>query len=136
MDFNKYYLDQANGYPVFRGAPMQRGYGLGNVFRRFISWAMPFLKEYGLPVAKNIGKEIITNAASVANDAIEGKDIKESATQKFKTSLEKLTQRGKGIKRKRNLEKESKKAKIKSTFEKLLKQKSIKRKRKLDVFDK
>lgn len=130
MDFNKYYLDQANGFPVFRGAPIQRGYGLGNVFRRFISWAMPYLKEYGVPVAKNIGKEIIANAASVANDAIEGKDIKESATQKFKSSLEKLTQKGKGIKRKRKLEK--------INLNKLLPQRGIKRKRtrKLDVFDK
>lgn len=117
MDFNNYYLNQANGYPVFRGSPYQKGYGLGNAFRRFISWAIPILKEYGLPVAKSIGKEIITNVADIANDAIEGKDIKESAKEKFKTSLEKL-QQGKGIKRKRK----QKKTKNKKT-------------RKLDIFD-
>lgn len=114
MDFNKYYLDQANGFPVFRGVQFQIGNGLGNVFRRFMSWAIPYFKEYALPVAKNIGKEIISSAASVANDAIEGKDIKESAKEKLKTSFDKLTQRGKGIKRKRN---------------------KIKKTRKLDIFD-
>lgn len=44
MDFNKYYQDQINGandFSVFRGAPYQHGYGLGNAFRRFVSWAIP-----------------------------------------------------------------------------------------------
>jgi len=104
MDFNKYYLEQTKGsnYPVFRGAPFQRGYGLGNAFRKFISWAIPLLKEYALPIAKNVGKEIVHNVANVATDAIEGKDIKESARENFKTSLDKLKQTGRGIKRKKN----------------------------------
>lgn len=118
MDFNKYYVDQATSYPVFKGSTYQRGYGLGNAFRRFISWAIPLLKEYGLPIAKSIGKEIVTNAATVATEALEGKNIKESAKEKILTSLEKLKQqKGNGIKRK------SKSSK------KLIK------KRKLDIFD-
>lgn len=120
MDFNKYYLDQASGFPVFRGSAFQKGYGLGNVFRRFFSWALPLLKEYGLPVAKNIGKELITNTAAIATEAIDGKNIKESAKEKIQTSLEKFKQQqGKGLKRKSR--KNSKKPKIK--------------KRKLDIFD-
>lgn len=145
MDFNKYYLDQADGTPIFRGAPIQRGYGLGNAFRRFISWAIPYLKEYGLPVAKSVGKEIISNAASMANDALEGKDIKESANAKIRSSLEKLLpQKGKGVKQKRQRKSKEKskiqkvKAKFKSSLDKLLTQRGGKRKRtrKLDVFDK
>lgn len=60
-----------------------------------------FKKEYALPVVKNIGKEIVHNAASVASEAIDGRDIKESAKEKFKSSLEKLNQTGKGTKRKK-----------------------------------
>lgn len=103
MDFNKYYMDQAasGSYPVFRGSVYQRGYGLGNVFQRFFSWALPLLREHALPLAKNIGKEMIHNVAGIANDAIEGRDLKESAKEKFKSSLEKISQKGRGIKRKK-----------------------------------
>lgn len=106
MDFNKYYVQQAetaqSGLPVFRGVQFQRGYGIGNFFRRFISWAIPLLKQNALPIAQNIGKEVVENVAAIAKDAIEGKDIKESAKEKFKTSLEKIAnQKGKGTKKKR-----------------------------------
>lgn len=101
MDFNKYYLDQASGrYPVFRGSVIQRGYGLGNVFRQLLSWAIPILKEHALPLVKEVGKEVIHNVAGIANDAIEGRNIKESAKEKFKTSLQKL-QRGNGIQKRK-----------------------------------
>ena len=110
MDFNKYYLDQTSGsnYPVFRGVAFQRGYGLGNFFQRFFSWVIPHLKQHALPIAKEIGKEVVSNVANIANDAIEGRDIKESAKRNIKTSLEKL-QKGKGIKRKRINNQNSKK---------------------------
>lgn len=116
MDFNNYYLNQASGIPVFRGSIYQRGYGLGNAFRRFISWAIPILKEYGLPVVKSVGKEIISNVASIANEAIDGRNIKESAKEKFKTSLEKI-QQGKGIKKRKQIKQRKQKT------------------RKLDIFD-
>ena len=121
MDFNKYYLDQATGnsFPVFQGPSFQRGYGLGNVFKRFISWAIPLLREYALPIAKNVGKEVINTAASVANEAIDGKDIKESAKEKIKNSLQNLKQTGKGIKRTKSSPKPNPK----------------KAKRDLDIFD-
>lgn len=117
MDFNKYYLEQADGsnYPVFRGSYYQKGYGIGNAFRRFISWAIPLLKKHALPLAKSVGKEIIHNVTSIATDALDGKDIKESAKQKFTTSLEKLNQSGQGIKRK-IIKKKHKKLKKKQKF--------------------
>ena len=38
MDFDSYYVTQAKeNLPVLRGAAYQRGYGFGNVFRRFFS---------------------------------------------------------------------------------------------------
>ena len=94
MDYNQYYLDQAKGsnpeYQVFRSSAFQKGYGLGNAFRKFFSWAIPILKQYALPIAQNVGKEIVNNVANVANEAIEGKNIKASAKERFQTSLEKL----------------------------------------------
>lgn len=121
MDFNKYYLDQAlgNSFPVYRGSTFQKGYGLGGVFRRFFSWALPLLKEHGLPLAKNLGKEIISNVASIASEAIDGKNVGESAKEKIKSSFEKLNQTGKGYKRR-------KKSSLKS---------KQKKKRVLDIFD-
>lgn len=138
MDFNSYYINQANGYPVFRGASFQRGYGLGNVFRRFMSWAIPLFKEYGLPLVKSMGKEIVTNAASVANDAIEGKNIKESAKEKIIDSLEKLKQqKGSGLKKKTsNLNKKSEEQKTKTKKRRKKQKQKSNKKRKLDIFDK
>jgi len=118
MDFNKYYLDQANGiYPVFKGPPIQKGYGIGNAFRKFISWAIPLLKQHALPVAKEVGKHVIQNIAEIANDAIEGKSIKDSAKEKMKSSIEKLNQQqqqqGRGKRKIRKIKNKNKKKKSK-----------------------
>ena len=125
MDYNQYYLDQAKGsiqqYQVFRGSPFQRGYGLGNAFKRFFTWAIPLLKQYAMPIAKNVGKEIVNNVANVANDAIEGKNIKDSVKDRIQTSLEKLkNQKGSGKrkrKQKQNIYKKSKKQRTLDIFD-------------------
>jgi hypothetical protein len=107
FDVNKYYSDQAEGLNennseayYFRGPMYQRGYGLGSYFKKFVTWAIPLLKQHALPVAQSIGKEVVKNVAEVATDALDGKDIKESVKTKIKNSLEKI-QKGKGLKRKR-----------------------------------
>lgn len=104
MDFNKYYVDQATNsrYPVFRGMDVQRGYGLGGIFKKFFSWIMPIVREHALPVTKSIGKEMLKGAINVANDSLEGKNVKESAKSRTKEVLNtiKETQLGKGYKRK------------------------------------
>jgi hypothetical protein len=125
MDFNKYYVDQANNssYPVFRGMDIQRGYGLGGIFKKFFSWIMPIVREHALPVTKTLGKELIKGAIDVANDSLEGKNIKDSAKNRTKEFLNNLkeTQLGKGYKRKN---------KIKKMY-----QKNKKQKRNKDIFD-
>ena len=74
------------------------------------------MKEHALPIAKKIGKEVVHNVAGIANDAIEGRDIKESAKEKFKTSFDKL-QKGKGLKkRKKSFKNSSKSKKRKDIF--------------------
>jgi hypothetical protein len=125
MDFNKYYVDQASNsrYPVFRGMDIQRGYGLGGIFKKFFSWIMPIVREHALPVTKTIGKEMLKGAINVANDSLEGKNVKESAKSRTKEVLNNLkeTQLGKGYKRKHK--------KIKQQ------QKTKKLKRSKDIFD-
>lgn len=102
MDFKSYYLLQASGdHPVFRGSPYQRGYGLGGIFRRFFTWVLPILRDHGMPIVKSVGKELISNAANIATEAIDGRDIKNSVEEKIKEGLEKLkNQKGSGVKRK------------------------------------
>lgn len=120
MDFKSYYLNQADG-SVFRGAAFQKGYGLGGAFRRFFTWFLPLLKEHTLPIAKNFGKEIVQNVANIANDAINGENIEESAKKHVENSMKKINQSGKGYIKKRNL----KNTKLKS---------NLKNKRLIDIF--
>lgn len=117
MDFNRYYLDQAEGN-YFKGPAFQRGYGLGGAFRRFFSWFLPILKENTLPLVKNVGKEIVQSVSNIAQDAINGQKLEESSKNRISESLQKLSQVGKGYKRKRNLKN----------------RKSLKNKRVLDIF--
>jgi len=121
MDFKTYYMNQANGVDnVFRGASYQRGYGLGGAFRRFISWALPIIQQNIKPTLGNIGKEIISGVSNLAVDSISGKDIENSAKDRFKQVVKNLGGHvGEGYKRKRNLKERRKTSK----------------KRKLDIFD-
>lgn len=103
-------MQQAQGtnqgpYPVFRGSAFQHGYGLGGIFRKFFTWAIPLLKQHALPLAKNVGKEVVSNIAAIATDAIEGKNVETSAKENFKKSIQKINpnQSGEGYKKKRNL---------------------------------
>lgn len=108
MDFNTYYSNQASGnHPVFRGAAYQKGYGLGGIFRRFFSWALPILKENLTPTVKNVGKELVHGVSNATIDAIQGKDLEASAKERFKQAVKNLGGHvGSGYKRKRNLKKE------------------------------
>lgn len=119
MDFKNYYQNQAAGNNnVFRGAPYQRGYGLGGAFKRFFSWALPIIKQNLKPTLQHIGKEVISGVSNLTSDAISGKDVEASAKEHFKQAVKNLGgQAGNGYKRRR-------KTKIKSH-----------KKRKLDIFD-
>jgi hypothetical protein len=82
------------------------------------------LKQYALPIAKTVGKEVISNVAEITSEALDGKSIKESTREKFRKSIEKLsdkTQTGRGYKRKKSEGKNT-------SFRK-------KNKRVLDIFD-
>jgi hypothetical protein len=132
LDFNKYYLDQANGdtFPIYHGNPYMRGYGFGSVFRRLFRWIVPIIKENALPVVKNIGKEAVKSAFNIANDTIEGKSFVESAKTNLKQSLNDLSKQFGG-----SLTVEGKKKQGDKIAKYRKKNAKIKKKRKIDIFD-
>ena len=85
--YRNYYAQQkGNGLSVFRGATVQRGRGIGSFFSKMMRGAMPLLKSG----AKAVGKQLLNTGASIANDLIDGQDLKTSATKNFSTGGKKL----------------------------------------------
>ena len=132
MDFDSYYKKQAlDKLPSYQGASCQRGYGFGDVFKRFFKWIVPVLKKNAVPIAKKVGKSALKTAVNIASDGLEGQDLKTSAKNRIKESIINFTnQSGKGYKRKHR-------GVIPDHFKinkKLPKKKKI-AKRRLDIFD-
>ena len=72
-DYENYYVGQVGrGHPVFTGARTQRGYGLGGILGGLFRSAMPLIKRG----AKALGREALRTGVGIAQDAVEGKDIK------------------------------------------------------------
>lgn len=135
MDYNNYYLNQAGGaYEIYKGRPVQKGYGLGGAFRRFFRWIIPLVQKHGAPLIEKginaVGTQVVTSANDLAQDIIKGKNIKESANEHFETAVDNLKRKaenaleGKGIKRKK---------KHKSYV--ILKKNNKNRKKNYDIFD-
>jgi hypothetical protein len=109
------------GFNVYRGAPFQRGYGLGDQFRRFFSWIVPIVSRHALPalkeVGQTVGKEALSTAADIAKDTISGKNFREAAEERVSSAIETLKTKaeekllkgkgvkGKGIKRSKKMKK-------------------------------
>jgi hypothetical protein len=93
MDWDKYYTEQ-KPFPTYKGVRYQRGNGLGNIFKKFFRWVVPIVKEHALPVIKDVGKKVgetvLTGTTNLAKDALDGKDIKESAKQRLDESKKNL----------------------------------------------
>ena len=137
MDFEKYYSDQAREkIPVFRGSPYQRGAGFGSVFRRIFRWIVPLIKEHALPVVKSVGKEALKTAVNIATDTLDGKDLKTSAKDQVKISLNKFSdQIGSGKRTLKRVLFKKRGLKRKSSLVKKNNKKPHQKKRKLDIFD-
>ncbi len=133
---NEYYTNQPI-YPVFHAMKFQRGYGLGGVFRKLFKWIVPIFKEKALPILKSVGDSLIKGTTNVAKDALNGRNVRDSANERFEETLNELSDkagvmRGKGgIGSKFNTPINKKKNRIVNIIRK--KKKSKKRKR--DIFD-
>ena len=101
MNYKKYYEDQiGSDYPVFRGYGNQRGHGLGGIFKTLFK---PLAKKGALA----LGSEAVKTVTNIANDAINGKNVKESVKGHFHDAVKSLSdqaqvnlQAGSGKKRK------------------------------------
>ena len=105
-NFKKFYQAQAgHGFSdieLFRGAPFQRGYGIGSLFARF-----------GIPILKYLGKQLLQTGVNVGQDVLAKKTFKEALKDRGKEALKKtakdvldkaqntLNQQGQGIKRRK-----------------------------------
>ena len=79
--YPSYYNEQRQGgYGVFQGAPIQMGFGIGNVIKGLFKSTLPLIKSG----AKAVGKELLRTGATVASEALQGRNIRESAIDNFK----------------------------------------------------
>ena len=70
----------SEGLPVFVGATVQRGHGLGSLFGGLIRSVMPLIKRGALPLKKGALK----TGFGVAGDVLSGQSIKSSAKRRLK----------------------------------------------------
>ena len=79
--YEQYYVDKAKqkdgNLPAFYGARFQQGYGLGSIFKGLFRWAMPHLQQG----AKVIGKKALRTGVNVAQDVLDGDNIKAISKQ-------------------------------------------------------
>jgi hypothetical protein len=54
---------------VYKGAYMQRGYGLGGTFAKFFRWAIPLIR----PASASVGNKALNMASDIADDVSVGK---------------------------------------------------------------
>ena len=88
--YHDYYIHQAGkGYPVFAGRRYQRGHGLGNIFEGLFKAAMPLLKKG----AKTLEREALKTGLNIARDVVQGRNIKQAAKSRLKSSGENLLQK-------------------------------------------
>ena len=76
--YHQYYYRQATGgaLPVFRGIPVQRGYGLGNLMSAGLRSIIPGLKSAG------IQKLLLSQGLGLATDFLRGKPLTQSLKQR------------------------------------------------------
>ena len=69
-------LQRGGNAPFYRGPVLQRGYGLGSIFKSVARSVMPSLKE--------IGKSALTTGLEVLQDCAKGENIKTAAKKRLK----------------------------------------------------
>jgi transposase len=134
MNYRTYYENQAkNEIPVFKGSLIQRGYGFGDIFKKFFSWIVPIVKKNAVPVLKDVGKQIVKTTSNIAYDTIDGQNFKNSSKNRIGETMEYIEkQYGKGkIKYKKQRKNKKRKHKVKRLKKKATKKRKTIKKRKL-----
>lgn len=130
MDYERYYRYQTGGgRHFFKGAPVQRGYGLGNILGGLLRSALPVIKQG----AKTFGKQALKTGAEIASDALKGQNIKASAKKRLRQAGHEMTSRA--LQRVSNPKRRQEPLKRKATGVSRRKAASKRRKRSPDIFD-
>ena len=88
MDYASYYKTQAGGNGIFfKGAPIQRGHGLGNILGGLFKSALPIFAQG----AKVVGKEALRAGVGVAADVLDGQSVKTATKQRARQVAQKTT---------------------------------------------
>ena len=119
-------------YNVFQGTKYQRGYGFGNIFKKLYKWVIPIFEQKAIPILKSVGKTFIKGTSNFAEDALDGKNVKESAKRRFEQSLDELSDKAGVMKGNGFLKPINKRIKQLNVS----RRKKTKTKRNFDIFDK
>ena len=88
--YEEYYMNQAGyGLPYYSGTPYMKGYGLGGILSGVLRSVVPMFKSAG----KTLLREGLKTGTNILTDALDGRNIKESASQRLSQSAKHLTQR-------------------------------------------
>ena len=88
--YDDYYMNQAGyGLPYYSGTPYMKGYGLGGILSGVLRSVVPMFKSAG----KSLLREGLKTGTGILTDALDGRNIKESASQRLSQSAKQLTQR-------------------------------------------
>ena len=95
MDISDYYVEQAKGLQGYSGSRIQKGHGIGSMFKSLAKWIIPIIKNYAEPVVHNAIKagvsEISSGLAKFNDDInVQQKDIKESASQRLSETVQNI----------------------------------------------
>ena len=82
------------GMPVFRGGIMQRGYGLGGIFKGFLRTIAPKVKQ-GF---KEIGKTALKTGLETLGDVVNGGNLKSSLKRRAEQNLRNIIESKKPLK--------------------------------------
>lgn len=85
------------GYGIGHYGSYQKGTGLGRMWGSFIKWISPLVskvKDYAMPILKTgskvVGKEVINAASDIANAVLEGKNLKDTASERISQGIDNL----------------------------------------------
>ena len=95
--YKDYYIKSQFGrggvLPAYKGAPIQKGHGLGSFLSGLFRSAVPMLSSVGRSVAKNAGKALLSTGAEILGDVLSGKNVKSSIVNRSKTAGQHLLKR-------------------------------------------
>ena len=87
-----FHRQTGSGIPVFKGAVIQRGHGLGSLVKGLFKSAAPLLKKGALA----LGKEAMNTGFNVVQDALNGESLKTAVRKNASRAGKRLVNRAVG----------------------------------------